>query len=168
MKRVAKEIRARRFASKPLVSGGQILNSRLRHVYEVWRTKSGKAKAPRYDSIDLIEISEVATSIILLDVLGTTEFRFRLVGTEGVERFGIDATDMLLSELPPGEFVDSATALMEAVTLEGQPYWHEPKSSVFPNKGHVTYEYVVLPLLDENGAVAHIMTVVDFLEQPAP
>ena len=150
------------FQSQPLLSGGQIQHASLRICYDYWLGKVSANPAPSIGEIDLLDLSQIAPNLILLDVETGPEFRFSLVGTHVVERFGIDPTGMCISQLPAGEFVDTSSALMKAVVLESRPYWHEPKASVFPDRSHVRYEYVVLPLLGRDGAVGKILTAVCF------
>jgi len=151
-----------KFYSKQLQSAGQIAEPSLRLVYEYWLGKCEGGRAPGKGAIDVLDLAMFASKLILIDVIEGDDFLFRLVGTDVAERFGIDPTGLCLSALPGDEFVSTSTEMMKAVTRERQPYWHEPKSSVFPNREYLTYEYIVLPLADESGAISQILTAIEF------
>lgn len=152
------------YYSKPLTQVGQIVHPSLRLCFEYWLGKKAGAPAPRAAAFDILDLSALAPNLAVVDVKGPETFVVRMLGTTIVDRLGADMTGMDIADLPPGEFVDTCLALYKAVVAEKQPFWHEPKRSVFPNREHISYEYIVLPLLGESGSVEQIVTAVEFTE----
>jgi hypothetical protein len=97
-----------------------------------WETKRGDRFAPRRADIDPAEIREHMPRLFMIDVLPRGEYRYRLVGTELVERTGRDPTGKTLSQLQaerPGAHderkhrYDQVVATRRPIFSRGEVYW---------------------------------------------
>jgi hypothetical protein len=76
-----------------------IVDDRLREAYEYWRKKAGARALPGRSDIDPVEIPRLLPHIMLVDVLGASLYRYRLVGTEIATAMGVNATGRLVHEM---------------------------------------------------------------------
>lgn len=72
---------------------------RILDLVAYWDSKRGKCFAPRRADIDPAEIRDHMPFLFMVDVLPGGEYRYRLVGSELVERTGRNATGKILSQL---------------------------------------------------------------------
>lgn len=99
----------------------------LHAVREYWRSKRGDRRMPARADLDVLELRPFMGSMFLFDVLDQgQDFRFRLIGTHLVERFGRDSTGKTFSEAYAG--TDQVTAnwlrgVYERVVAEAVPIW---------------------------------------------
>lgn len=89
----------------------------LSAVYEFCATRCGGRAMPRRADIDPVELPRFALPyLMLLDVFdGGARFRWRLIGTEVVNRFGRDATGRFGDEVLSGEYLAFLTSLVTHV-----------------------------------------------------
>ena len=81
-----------------------IQSDRLRRLYDYWQSKRGSRKFPARADLDPTEFRYILGNIAMADVeRGPLRFRFRLVGTEIVQRDGTDLTGRYTDDHPlPG------------------------------------------------------------------
>ncbi len=79
-----------------------ITDARLQGALDYWRRQSdGKAVARRAD-IDPTDIPKLLPHVMLVEVLPSGRYRYRLIGTENAEAHGMNATGRYLDEVLPG------------------------------------------------------------------
>lgn len=99
----------------------------LHAVREYWRSKRQGRRMPARADLDVLELRPFMGSMFLMDVLdGGADFRFRLIGTVLVERFGRDSTGKTFAETYRD--ADPATAdwlrtIYRRVAAEAVPVW---------------------------------------------
>jgi hypothetical protein len=99
----------------------------LNAVREYWRSKCAGRRMPRRADLDVLEMRAFMGSMFLFDVIdGGRDFRFRLIGTHLVEKFGRDSTGKTFNEVysggDPGA-VNWLRGVYERVATEAVPIW---------------------------------------------
>jgi len=125
----------------------------LRQLYGYWLAKKGGRLAPARSDIHPAEMKPFLRHVFLLEVIGTApRFRFRLAGTEVVERYGEELTGRFLDEVDLDEVGSEILGEYERATREAQPVcsrWNYRKHS-----GHqLRYERLILPLSSDGRTV---------------
>ncbi|HEX9789596.1 MAG TPA: PAS domain-containing protein, partial [Kiloniellales bacterium] len=82
--------------NKPAIS-----DKRLATLYQYWQSKQGDRLMPARADIDPTEIPKLLPILLLIDVVATVSYRYRLVGTEIVSSAGQDITGKLFDEVLP-------------------------------------------------------------------
>ncbi len=134
------------------------LNHReLRSLLAYWRKLRGDQPMPRQDKIDPLEMQDALGFLFLLDVLdGGADFRYRVYGSKVVDRYSVDMTGKLLSNLKVDPvFVDFFMAGYRAVIARRTPlltqHCHSPYVAVTDTVR------LILPLANEQGDVSRIL-----------
>src|SRR5437764_15141316 len=94
-------------AATPALPGGELAavpigDERLQQLYAYWRDKAGERSLPARADLDPIEIPLLLPHVMLVDVLPSGRYRYRLIGTENARAHGINATGRHLDEVLPG------------------------------------------------------------------
>jgi hypothetical protein len=79
-----------------------ITDARLQEALDYWRRKSAGKAMPRRADIDPIDIPKLLPDVMLVEVLSSGRYRYRLIGTENTEAQGVHATGRYLDEVLPG------------------------------------------------------------------
>lgn len=137
-------------------------SQRCLHLLAYWRSKRGERDVPRRDTLDpVLEIPSLLAHLILVDVEDQDRYRFRLIGSQVVERAGRNATGRLID----GTLYDDDT-LREALRCYGraveqrQPIMmHDFATREFTRPRSTT---LVAPLADANGTVVQLIGAIDY------
>jgi hypothetical protein len=77
-------------------------DERLLQLHAYWRHKATGRPMPCRADLDPIEIPQLLPHVMLVDVLRSSRYRYRLIGTENAREHGINATGCYLDEVLPG------------------------------------------------------------------
>ena len=152
----------------PAVTGGHLppkCDPNLRRFLEYWSSKAAEGRLPGRQHIDPLEIPELLSSIVMMDVVregdGGVRFRLRLVGTEIVALHGRDLTGHWLDEaFPSGAAEDVVTANRMVVESRQPHYWRNALHSA--GREHVRYERLMCPLAADGQTVDMLIGVFAF------
>jgi hypothetical protein len=101
-------------------------DKRLATLYRYWQSKRGDRLMPARADIDPIEIPRLLPILLLIDVIATVSYRYRLVGTEIVSNAGEDITGKLFDEvLPDDAYKKYLLGLVNEVVETRQPLYAE-------------------------------------------
>ncbi|MHA1600643.1 MAG: PAS domain-containing protein, partial [Alphaproteobacteria bacterium] len=134
-----------------------IEDKRLLALYGYWESKRGDRAIPARGDIDPLEIPELLPLILLIDVLQTGEYQYRLMGTEIVNNFGNNVTGLTFTEaLPDGPYLEYITGLVRDVVSTGRPLYSE---GAFMAKGRANRQVrrLVLPLSDDGHTIDKLL-----------
>lgn len=154
------------------MSETRALPSSLRHsehqqLFEYWRSKCrGDLLAGRRD-IDPVDLRQVLPRLALIDVLREADgldFRYRLTGTEIVERAGRDPTRKRFTELYDGDYLEAALATYRTVAEEGVPMLSERTFPLVRDREFLRYDRLILPLAADGRTVDMVMLLIAVLE----
>jgi len=122
--------RAREFSGARQYSAGPtsppIADPRLHQAYDYWRQKCGERLMPWRTDIDPTEIPRLLPDLMLVDVLSSGRYRYRLIGTANQQAHGINATGRYLDEVLPGpEYKTHVLGLYDECVAGRRPLYSE-------------------------------------------
>jgi hypothetical protein len=93
----------------------------LRELHGYWQAQRGDRAMPTRGDIDPAAIPRLLPKIMLIGVEPGPRFRYRLMGSELIERFGRNATGLYVDEVLAGAHREFMLALYADVCDLGQP-----------------------------------------------
>lgn len=134
---------------------GKIQDSNLRQFLQLWHNAHVDGQAPGKDFLDPLRLRFLLGSLSLLEVQSAPlRFRYRLVGTDIVQRLGHELTGKFLDEHPDPALrpflVKGATMVQHTAT----PIYGHVKARTLGQDWLL--EVVAVPLLGPDGEVAFI------------
>ena len=141
--------------------------SRLQPIVAYWEQKRGSRPMPLRKDIDPLELKEHLRMIFLVDALRGDEFRFRLLGSEIVERYGRNSTGKTVRETYC-EMPDIArwcTEMFQAVIDSKRPVLAQG-SLRSVRKDFFSFEAIALPLSRDGEQADMIFGAVHYTAQP--
>ena len=141
-----------------------ITDGRLEEALVYWRGKAAGG-LPRRANIDPAEIPKLLPDLMLVDVLPSGRYRYRLIGTENSEAHGLNATGRFLDEVLPGpEYKAHVLALYDECVRARRPLYSE---SLFISPRQRRPErhtkVLFLPLAEDGETVNMVLVVQVFL-----
>lgn len=140
---------------------------RLRRLLDYWRDRRGARRMPARADLDPVQFAWMLGDVSLVDVVRETpdskpRFRFRLIGTRVVERFGYDMTGRWLDELPEPAYRQHVRNAYDEMVQRRLPLI-ERLDMLLDQRMH-DYEILRLPLGRDDSRVDMILLAVDFFE----
>jgi hypothetical protein len=143
----------------------RLAHVRHRQLFAYWRDKRRGARLPGRADIDPIEIPRHLPCLALIDVVRhdeTLDFRYRLTGTEIVDKAGRDPTGKSFGQLYSGTYLQQAYATYRDIVRSGQPAMSQRVFPADPSRRFVTYDRLILPLAADGQTVDMLMLHVVF------
>lgn len=121
--------------------------AKIESLHRYWLDKRGARRFPARNDIDPLEIPQLLSNIVLVDVLPSPErqFRFRLVGTAVVQLYGADFTGQTLDEIETGNLQDIIRAGYQQVLETSAPCFQQGDVH-YQDRFWVHYRRIILPL----------------------
>jgi hypothetical protein len=142
----------------------------LQSALDYWRRQAAGKAMPRRAEIDPIDIPKLLPDVMLVEVLPSGRYRYRLIGTENAEAHGINATGRYLDEVLPGpEYKVHVLGLYDECVQSRRALYSEclfvsPQDGVTERHTKVLF----LPLSDDREDVSQVLVVqVFFYIDPA-
>jgi hypothetical protein len=147
-----------------LDSPDALRSDRLRSLHDYWYGKRRDGRPPRRADIDPTEIPHLLSDLLMSDVVWhgpEPRFRFRLAGTRFTRFYGEELTGRWLHDLPlgPRQAYWQAEYLAVARDLEVRT---GADAAVWQGREHMRFEWLLSPLVDEEGACAVVLGGVHF------
>lgn len=146
---------------------GSLQHADHRQLFEYWQSKATPSRLPGRADIDPVEMRNLLPRLALIDVVhghGKLDFRYRLTGTEIVERAGRDPTGKSFQELYSGDYLETAIATYRQVVETGKPILSERTFPLVPGREFLRYDRLILPLASDGETVDMIILLVVVLE----
>jgi len=139
-----------------LTNAAEVLDSRLRRLYEYWCAKKGTRRFPARADIDPLDFPYMLGNIMLLDVVrDPLRFRVRVHGTEMVMRAGYELTGKFLDDLPITDYRRYVRERCEGLVRDGEPLIVRHNRAL---DGHSRrYEAIWLPFSDDGQNVSMLL-----------
>jgi hypothetical protein len=119
---------------------------KLRVLLAYWNDKRGTRAMPARADIDPLDVPPILPNIVLVDVTGDPpRFRFRVVGTDIVFRYGAELTGRDLEQVDLGTELGSVRSQYEETTRERVPTYCRHQIETGGGK-LLRYERLLLPL----------------------
>lgn len=130
-----------------------IVDTRLRRLYEYWLSKRGGREMPARADLDPIDMAFAIGNVILVDVPDETPPRFfvRLHGTTLSRLVNFDLTGKPLDAMPEPEFRDLSRRSFMKVLRTRQPL-HAQADRVLDGRIQ-RYEAIIMPLSSDGGRI---------------
>jgi hypothetical protein len=139
---------------------------RLQRLFDYWRSKRPDGRLPARKDIDPMEIPDLLSGLILIDVVRdgkARRYRFRLVGTEFVNAVGEDVTGRWLDEIGRLGSTDAVIANYEEAVAGKSPHFWESTMHI-EGREHVRYRRLICPLASDGETVDMLIGVFAFEE----
>jgi hypothetical protein len=138
-----------------------VKSPRLRRLFDYWEARKAGNPLPSRAAIDPLEFSYVLGNVALVDVLrDPLRFRFRVVGTEIVNRDGTDLTGKYTDDHPLPEYRALLRQTYTDVVTTGRPAIFE-RERMMDNKIR-RYEVLYLPLAADGVTIDMLLVAIDF------
>jgi hypothetical protein len=105
----------------PAIDGPTILHARTRRLYDYWLSRRQGRRRPTRADLDPVDFAFALGNVILIDVEGAGEFRYRLVGSNCVRRQGYDPTGKTTAAIEGSENRRMIEERLRAVVRGGEP-----------------------------------------------
>lgn len=134
-------------------------------LLSLWCERCDADRLPARAAFEPWDMRNLLSRIVMLDVLpasvsGPLRFRFRLVGTEWVTRFGFDPTNTFVDDFPRVQSRAFINEVMTQVAQERRPLM--VRRSVIIDHEYFRYGMLLLPLASDGRAIDMIMMGFDF------
>lgn len=147
---------------------GRIKHEEHRQLYAYWSHKAPADGLPARRHIDPLDVPALLPRIALVDVLrepSGISFRYRLAGTEIVERSGRDPTGRRFEELYEGDYLDQALNTYRRIVESGLPHLSERVFPLVRGREFMRYDRLILPLAEDGHTVDMLMLLIAVTEQ---
>mgnify|MGYP006437575267 CR=1 FL=1 len=154
------------------MSAGPDADLELRHedhraLYDYWRGKLRDGALPARADVDPVDLRRMLPRLALIDVLREPQglaFRYRLTGTEIVNRAGRDPTGKRFDELYDGDYLTTANDTYRRVVDSGRPHTSDRVYPLVPGREYMRYDRLLLPLAGDGATVDMVMLLIVVLE----
>ena len=138
-------------------------NELIREGYDYWLRKRGARAMPSRADIDPNEIKRVLPHVLLVDVLGPHQYRYRLIGTECVIAHGINAAGLTLDEaLKDYQYKAHVIGLYDQCVKDRRPLYSE---SLFYQSGALDHHLKVLFMpLSNDGTTVNMVFAIQIIQ----
>lgn len=134
-------------------------DARLQQLHAYWLQKAGRRPMPARADLDPAEIPLLLPHVMLVDVLPSGRYRYRLIGTENAREHGINATGCYLDEVLPGpEYQVHVLALYDECARRRRALYSECLF-LSPRHGPERHTKVVFLPLSDDGRRINIVLV---------
>ncbi len=138
-----------------------IRDESMRAVLAYWEAKRGDREIPARAAIKPEEIGAALGRVNLIEVThDPLRFRFRLIGTQVVQSFGLDPTGSTVEALSPPDYAELLIRQFSEVVAAREPLLHVLRF-LEVRQAHEMLR-LSLPLSDDGGQVDMLMTVSGF------
>lgn len=136
------------------VEPSEIRRPELRYLLQVWETSRLGGELPLRHRFAPVDVADLMSNLLFVEVIGSRpRFRYREVGVELIRIYGSDFTDRYIDEMPRLFRTFAEPAYREVIA--GRDATHGSFRFV-QNWWIATYERLMLPLLDDDGAIAEV------------
>ena len=133
----------------------------LSQLLSMWLDRRKSGGLPARASFDPLDMRKLLGRIVIVDVLSEPQrFRFRLVGTEWVTRFGFDPTNTFVEDFPRVQSRAFIKDVMSKAVQERVPLM--VRRSVIIEGQYFRYGMLLLPLASDGKSVDMIMIGFEF------
>ncbi len=140
-------------------------SSIIRDGFAYWQSKCPPEALPRRADIDPFDITPLMPHIVLIDVRREPrDFCYRVIGTTVVEHWTDDWTGVCMSEIG-GQGPESKVWTSCDLVVTGRRPLLSRIPYVGPHADFLDIEDVILPLVDDDGAVEKLLVFIAFINK---
>jgi hypothetical protein len=132
----------------------------LSALLQLWQDRRKDGNLPARADFDPLDLKAFLGRIVLFDVLqNPRRFRFRLVGTDWVMRFGLDPTNTLVDDFPRVQSRPFINEVLGKVVDGRAPLW--ARRAVLIEGRYYHYGMLLMPLSADGATVNMVMAGFD-------
>jgi len=136
------------------VDPSKILRPELRTLLQVWNASRPGAGLPLRGRFAPVDVAGLMSNLLFVEVVGSRpRFRYREVGVDLIRIYGSDFTDRYLDEMPRLFRTFAEPAYREVIARRDATHG---SFRFVENWWIATYERLMLPMVDEEGAVVEV------------
>lgn len=146
---------------------GTLVRRKHRKVFDYWRSLAPPCQLPGRQHFDPLDLPDLLANIILYDVVredGRMRIRFRLVGTDNVQRYGRDATGLWFEEAYEGDVLKAMLDTYCGVAETGAPSLTHNRMPI-KGKEFVEYDRLILPFASDGETADMLLSLMVFEDQ---
>jgi hypothetical protein len=152
-------------ALEQALAASPITDARLIAAFEYWTRQSDAGRLPRRRDIDPADIPKLLPILMIVEVPPSDRYRYRLIGTENSDAFGMNATGRYLDEVLPGpEYKTHVLALYDECVRTNRALYSE---CLFTSLQYPVPERQIkvlfLPLCDDGERVNQVLVAQVFV-----
>ena len=133
-------------------------DARLRMGYEYWRGKAAGRPMPRRADIDPVDMPRLLPFVRLVDVVGPSRYRYRLVGTAAQALHGSNPTGRFVHEVLTGPIGARLIAVYDECVGMGRAVYFEAEFLHLDGSGrHRRSKALFTPLSEDGRAVSQVL-----------
>ncbi|HUC63738.1 MAG TPA: PAS domain-containing protein [Alphaproteobacteria bacterium] len=142
-----------------------ITDARIQQGYDYWRRIAAGRPMPMRADLDPLHIPQLLPHVMLVDVIGPSRYRYRLIGTECVNGHGMDATGLELDAVLKGEqYRRYVIGLYDRAVEERRAVYSESLLLSLDDTQVERHVKVLFMPLSPDGAAVNMIFVVQILE----
>ena len=132
----------------------------LAGLLQIWEARCKDGHLPARGDFDPLDLKQFLGRIVLFDVLeNPRRFRFRLVGTDWVLRFGLDPTNTLVDDFPRAASRPFINEVLGKIVDGRVPLW--VRRSILIEDRYYHYGMLLMPLSADGQTVNMVMAGFD-------
>ncbi|GAB2175906.1 PAS domain-containing protein [Dongia sp. agr-C8] len=132
----------------------------LAGLLQLWESRCKEGLLPARGDFDPLDLKKFLGRIVLFDVLeNPRRFRFRLVGTDWVLRFGLDPTNTLVDDFPRAQSRPFINEVLGKAVDGRAPLW--VRRAILIEGRYYHYGMLLMPLSADGKSVNMIMAGFD-------
>ncbi|WP_164516383.1 PAS domain-containing protein [Minwuia thermotolerans] len=139
----------------------------LERLYDYWSGKRSAVRLPGRRDIDPVEMRDLLRYVVLADLIDGERIRFRLVGTNMVDRWGSDFTGRHLDEIMFGDYRTYLEELFLETARDALPIFSTGRFRWDVGRAAETRR-LFLPLASDGRTVDKILVGQTFTDEIAP
>lgn len=143
-----------------------IRSPRLQRLLRYWQEKRGDRTMPPRAEIDPVDIPELLSNILMIEVRPEVGYLVRIAGTAIVERYGEDYTGRYLQQTEFGARTDAIMDAYDACRLTCAPHYSEGNFTGIHNV-YTLIERLIVPLSDDGRTVDRMLAGIEFYDAGA-
>lgn len=142
-------------------------------LHDHWYTTKPEGGLPSRDSFDPADFGAMLPRIAVIEPIETVDpggaagrsFRYRLAGTEIVERAGRDPTGKTFDELYTGIYLDTARQTYEQILTMRAPHFSQRVFPIGDGESELRYDRLILPFARDHQTIDSFLLCIVVVSQ---
>lgn len=142
-----------------------------RALFDHWNAHKRDGQVPLRTSFDPLAFHRSMPRMAIIERSGGDEnpiFRYRLAGTEIVQRAGRDPTGKCFEELYEGGYLDSANETYREIMAHGQAHFSQRVYPIGDGRSSLRYDRLILPYSSEGTTIDQFVLLIVVVDQDTP
>ncbi len=139
----------------------------FRKLHDFWSSHCIDGRPPCLNALDLMEIYDVASDLVIIDLEGELDsvhrYRWRYAGNNLRFLVGVEMTSKYLDEIATPEMAEISDRVYGQILRTLEPHlWRQRVTIRKFDRSYVEYDRVLYPVLDRGDRPTHLIGAYDF------